>query len=153
MKVQLQLPLALAALAALACLAHAAEEEEAMKKEALEIRAKCLADLKGTEAELKEIEEKHEVTTDFAKKMTLCVFRAYKIIDDKNKFAKDSVVEAAKKAFAGKEDMLKAAQEIAEACDKEVAAVEGPAEETAKSVYDCLKKNVIERKLFDNWKI
>ncbi|XP_026275408.2 uncharacterized protein LOC113204431 isoform X1 [Frankliniella occidentalis] len=150
MKVQLVL-----ALAVLASSTFAAEEE-AMKKEALEIRGKCLADLKGTDEDLKEIEEKHEVSTDFAKKMTLCVFRAYKIIDDKNKFSKDNVVEVAKKAFDGKpkqEDMLKTAQEIAEACDKEVGALEGPAEETAKSVYDCLKKNVIERKLADSWKV
>ncbi|KAE8740439.1 hypothetical protein FOCC_FOCC014033 [Frankliniella occidentalis] len=138
MKVQLVL-----ALAVLASSTFAAEEE-AMKKEALEIRGKCLADLKGTDEDLKEIEEKHEVSTDFAK------------IDDKNKFSKDNVVEVAKKAFDGKpkqEDMLKTAQEIAEACDKEVGALEGPAEETAKSVYDCLKKNVIERKLADSWKV
>nr|WBU77200.1 odorant-binding protein [Odontothrips loti] len=139
--------IAIAVVAVLVAAVHAVDDDE-MKKHALEQRQKCLADLKGDEAELKELEEKHEVTTDFAKKMTLCMFRAFKIVDENDKYSKANIMEIAKKVLDGKpesEKKLKVAEEIADACDKEVGALQGAPEDTAKAVFDCLKKNVVEK--------
>ncbi|KAJ1528453.1 hypothetical protein ONE63_006864 [Megalurothrips usitatus] len=135
------------AVAALAAAAVSALDDETIKKHAMEQRAKCLADLKGSEDELKEIEEKKEVETDFAKKMALCMFRAFKVLDENDKFSKANIMGMAKKVLDGRpeaETKLKHTEEIADACEKEVGAVQGAPEDTAKAVFDCLKKNVAE---------